>query len=136
MTGIHGRTYSDPYLTTFQQTFDFGGGAAATRIIRGPKGRRGRVRRVGLAVIEAFAVNTQTGFVRVGTAADPDAYAELIVPDGTAVSTWFDSEHNDTDAIKDLEIPADSDVHIDYVNGTDGTAVTGQGDTVVEIEWF
>jgi len=115
--------------------FDFGGGAAEVMSIKGPAGMKGKLTHIGVSVTEVFAVDTATGKVRVGTAADNDAYGELNIADGTADEAYF-SEADDTDAIISADIPADQLIEINLVNGTDGTAVTGQGRVSLRFEWY
>ena len=132
--------YDNP--KTLQHTFplfNFGGGASQTISFRGPAGKKGDIEQIGVMTTEAFASATP-GAVRVGTAADPDAYAELVIPSGTAANECFD-ETLDPDAIKPrapdqaAQIPADQLVQVTFVNATGG-GVAGQGVPFVTIRWF
>lgn len=127
--------------------FDFGGVAGDTvHSLGGPAGKKGKLREVGVATTEVFACDATNAFVKVGTSADDDAYGLLTIADLTADNTVFNSG-DDTDAIiKDttstaipqptVDIPAGTNVHVTLVEGTDGTAVTGQGYPYVIIDWF
>lgn len=129
-------TYDNP--VTINHTFglfDFGGAAVEILSFKGPPGKVGVIKQIGVSVIEAFLVDTGVGRVRVGTAADNDAYAELNIPDAVADEAYF-SQVDDTDAIKALTIPADQLVEVNLVNGTDGSGVTGQGWINILIDWF
>lgn len=115
--------------------FDFGGGAAETYSLRLPTGYRGRIKKVGVAVTEVFATDSSNGSLEIGTAADADAFAKLVIPDGAADNDFID-ETDDADAIIDADIPADTLIRITLTNGTDASAVTGQGIPVLEVELY
>ena len=71
-------SYANPLAGQIVYNFglhDFGAGAGAFSF-KGPPGRRGRLEDVGVAVTETFTTDTTPGYVRVGSGADPDAYAE------------------------------------------------------------
>ena len=111
---------------------DFGAGDSA-HAIKAPKGKTaGVLLDVGVAVSETFnAVSTQ-GFVRLGTAADPDAYAELQM--GTAAATDFYNTQDDTDAIIDADVSADQ-IEVACIAPLGGTPA-GIGDVHITIDWF
>ena len=70
--------YENPVrISYYFGAHDFGAGAGAFAI-KPPKGKkRGRVVDIHLAPTETFTQTTTPGYVRVGTAADADKYAEL-----------------------------------------------------------
>lgn len=113
-------------MTICLPSFDFGGGAAETMSFRIPDEMSAELIKIGVMVTETFATDTTTGSVQLGTAADADAYAKLVIPDGTADNDCFD-ETDDTDAIISANISANSLVRVTLTNGTDSTAVAGQG---------
>lgn len=107
-------------------TFDFGGGAAETMSWRCPTEYNARIIKIGVMITEVFACDTTNGTFELGTAADSDAYALLSIPDGSSDNDCFD-ETDDTDAIISANIAAGALVRITLTNGTDSSAVTGQG---------
>jgi hypothetical protein len=113
-------------MTVTLPLFDFGGGAAETMSFRIPDEYDAELIKIGVMITEVFATDLTTGSVQLGTAADADAYAKLVIPDGTADNDCYD-ETDDTDAIISANISANSLVRVTLTNGTDGTAVTGQG---------
>lgn len=120
---------------TVYGNFDFGGGAAEVLSFRGPPGKKGKLLNIGVSVVEAFANDATVASVAVGTAADADAYGLLNIADGVADLDYYDKS-DDTDAVIAANIPADQLVQVTLTNGTDGTAVTGQGIPHVVIEWY
>ena len=124
--------YDNPDRRLYQRQHDFG---AASEIfsVRGPSGKQGILRLVAVAVTETFTATTTQGFVRVGTAADNDAFAELQM--GTAADEdYWDSDTDDTNAIIDSDIPADTLVEVNLVAPTGGTPA-GQGEVHIMIDW-
>ncbi len=116
--------------------FDFGGSVGSSTVYRifGPAGKVGKLRDIGVATSEICAWTGTDGLIQVGTTADPDAYGQLNIATGTATNTVFNSL-DDTDAIIDADIPANSIVVITLTEGTGGTE-TGQGIPIVVIDWF
>ena len=112
----------------------FTGGALATSI-KGPKGKRGFLVDVAVRVAETFACDTTTAKVRLGTTADPDRYAELIIPDGTAATNFYNSA-DDRDALKDAELPEETQVEVTFVNSVDSGVAAGKGDVYILVDWY
>jgi hypothetical protein len=126
--------YDNPLTITYTWGLhDFGAGAAAYEF-QGPAGKSGRLRHVGITVTETFTADTTPGYVRVGTTADPDAYAQLELGT-TAVDNGYFSEANDADAIIEPDLPADTEVEVDFVSPTGGTPA-GAGHVFVVVDWF
>jgi len=118
---------------------DFGGAAGVyTRPIRGPKGKQGIIRNVGVDVTTATVFATTLGKVEVGTAAAPADYAQLNIPTGVAAGSTVDVA-DDTNAISGAAqagaIPADTQVLVTLTEGT-GAGLAGAGFPFVEIDWF
>ncbi|MCK5517188.1 MAG: hypothetical protein KAI39_09965 [Desulfobulbaceae bacterium] len=115
---------------------DFGAASGDTlHYISGPAGKKGMLRSISIAATEIFACDATNADVKVGTVADPDAYGMLVIADATASGAVF-NEGDDTDAIISAAIPADTVVMVTLNEGTDGTAVTGQGTPHVIIDWY
>ena len=117
---------------------DFGTGGSADAIsFRGPKGMKGILLDIGVAnITEAFAGDTTDGQVTIGSDADPDAYGLLNVGAGatSAVGDTYNTS-NDTDAILDQEIPADTQIEMTCVVGTGGTPA-GIGTPYCVVGWY
>ena len=130
-------SYDNPMTCMYNfPLMDFGAAAGDTILyVGGPGGKQGRLKSIGVSTTEVFACDATPANVKVGTAADPDAYGLLNIADGTAVNTVF-NEAADTDAIIAADIAENTQVMITLDEGTDGTAVTGQGYPFVIIDWF
>lgn len=120
--------YENPVYLSYSFQFDFGGGAADTFEIHGPLGKRGRVYDIHCSALEVF---TTGGKIEVGSAADPNEFAELSL--GTLAEGDALNAQNDG-SIYAVNIDADEDVHVDLTQ-TGGTP-TGIGIVTVTIGWF
>lgn len=130
-------SYDNPYAQRMVfPSFDFGADANEIMSFRGPPGKKGRIIMAGLMVTETFACDSTTAKVRVGTAADNDAYVELIINDAVADEDFWDSNSDDTDAIKDDDIPADQLVEVNFIQSVDGSGDAGQGIFVLDVLWY
>lgn len=126
-------SYENPQMQSYSfGAHDFGAGGDSFSI-RGPAGKKGRLVHVSVSATETFTDTTTPGYVRIGTAADNDAYAELNL--GTTADTDCVSEATDTDAIIDEAIPADSQVEVTLVAPTGGTPA-GIGHVHIGVEWY
>jgi hypothetical protein len=128
--------YDNPQTGIYQfASKDFGASAGVTtHSICGPAGKKGKLRDIGVAITEATVFATTLGHVQVGISTDLDAYGKLNIATGTAAQTVFNSG-DDTDAIIDADIPADSVVTVTLTEGT-GAGLAGQGAPVVVIDWI
>lgn len=113
---------------------DFGANADNIYWVKGPPGHKGSLLDVQVSVVEAFACTTTAAGVKVGTSGDDDAYAHLVIPDTTAISTLFNIA-DDTDAIIQPVIPADTEIKITCIQSTDDSSDTGQGVVKLLIRW-
>lgn len=111
---------------------DFGAGAGAVSF-KGPKGKKGRIIDVGVYVTETFTADTTPGYVRVGTASDPDAYAQLQMDAAAITDTW--NTVDDPDAILNEALPADTQIEVAFVAPTGGTPA-GKGHPYIVVEWY
>jgi len=121
--------YDKPLGMTYTFQHDFG---AATEVqsIQGPAGATGVLREISLNATETFNSVTTAANIQVGTAADPNAYAQMDCAD-TA----------DTDSISAAAaeyflrfIPADTQVEVTFTAPTGGTP-TGIGSVFIAIDW-
>jgi len=132
-------SYSNPLLQTINfPLYDFGGtGAGTVRVIAPPKMTVGRLIDVGIvATTEIFAGSTANAKIRVGDGTDADRYAELNIPNDTAVAASVNAR-SDSDAIIESTILV-SDltngiVVLSYIDAT-GTP-TGQAYPFITIAW-
>ena len=128
-------SFRKPITTCYNlNDIHFTGGIMATSL-KGPKGKRGYLIDVGIRVTETFACDTTTAKIRLGTTSDPDEYAELIIPDGTAVTDFFNVA-DDRDAIKGEKLPEETQIEITFVNSADTGVVAGRGDVYIVIDWY
>ena len=127
-------SYSNPLCVTYKfASHDFGAGAGATSF-KAPAGyTAGRLIDVGLMdITETFTNTTTPAYVRVGTASDADAYAQLDC--GVAAATDCYNTKNDTDAIIDADLDG-SQIEVTFVAPTGGTPA-GIASAFVVVEWF
>lgn len=125
--------YDNPLTITYSLGLhDFGSGGDALGI-KPPAGfTRGKIRDIGVMVTETFNAVTTPGYVRVGTATDPDAYAELNM--GAAADTNYWNVLDDPDAII-ADIPSATQLEVALVAPTGGTPA-GIGYVNIVIDWF
>ncbi len=127
-------SYSNPKLEGhYQWNHDFGAGSGVQRV-QGPKGSRGFLKAISVEVTETFTNDTTPAYVRVGTNADNDAHAEMDMG-VAAIDTVYNDSNDDTDAIINGELPADTLLEVNFVAPTGGTPA-GIGNVSVWIDWF
>lgn len=83
--------------------------------IRGPHGMRGWLVDVGVRVTEEFVSDSVEAKVRIGTATDPDAFAELVIPHGSEVGDVVNTVV-DRDAIRGQKLPENDLILVTFVN--------------------
>jgi len=132
-------SYDNPTTVTYSwAAHDFGAGGA-TNEVRGPSGKRGRVKDVLLTdVTETFTADTTSGYVQVGTAADADAYASLdalVTAAAATASAGAVTTATATNFLGDTTISADTLVQVKFVAPTGGTPA-GIASVQVVIDWF
>jgi len=131
-------------ITYVFESFDFGGVSNGTFVIRGPKGKKGRIWDVGvLATSEAFAGDSTDPMIRVGTATDDDAYVDdfnlagAAINDAKTLRSTYD-EAGDKAAFDAIlvqpNLPANEKVVMTCVAGT-GESQSGQGRPYIVIDW-
>jgi hypothetical protein len=126
-------SYDNPIAISFAfPTHDFGAGAGAVSF-KGPPGKTGRLIDIAVHVTETFNQVTTPGYVRVGTGANPDAYAELNMGAAANTDTW--NTQDDPDAIIDSGLPADTQIEVAFVAPTGGTPA-GIGNVTIATEWY
>lgn len=111
---------------------DFGAGDSDHEI-KGPPTMRGEVIEVHVSVTETFTDDTLDGFVRVGSAADEDEFAELDM--GTTAAGTALGASGQSGALKGVLVGAAEDVQIACYAPTGGTPA-GKGHITIVINWF
>ena len=114
---------------------DFGAGTGTAWSFKGPKGKQGQLRNIGVHVKETFACDNTTGKVLVGTSADPNAYGQLEIADGTANTDTFNNV-DDTDCVISQSLPEDTQIEVTFVQCVDYGTAAGRGRAYVEVDWY
>jgi len=126
--------YDNPITLRYDlASMDFGGTTTVTRAIKGPSGKQGVIRNIGVDLTEGTAWTATDGAVKVGKSGSLAAYAQLNIPTSSAANTTVDVTV-DTNAVI-ADIPADTQVLVTLTPGTGGT-LTGIGYPFLEIDWF
>lgn len=132
-----GRSYSDPLVISYNLgTHDFGAGGDALAIPVPAGMSRFKVLEVAVSATEDFTAVSTPAFVRIGTAADADAFVEADL--GTLEDTDAFGLRDDTDAIKYDDF-GDADgldqLEVAFVAPTGGSPA-GTGHVNIAIAWF
>ena len=137
-------SYSNPKPLVYSDATetDFGAGTGTPWSFKGPKGKQGVLRNIGVHVTETFVDDLITGKVQIGTASDADAYGSLEIADGTANTDTFNNV-DDTDCLflnsasQNNTLAADTQIEVTFVKATDsGGSPAGKGRAYVEVDWF
>ena len=130
-------SYSDKKWTRIQSgaSQDMGNGTPTVFSFKGPKGKKGTIIDVGIEVTETFACDSTEASFQVGTTGDAAAYCKLNIPDGTALTDTFNIQ-DDTDAIIDEALPADTQIECTPVVGVDSGTEAGIGYPYVVVAWY
>ena len=130
-------SYSDPREYTYQDALvtDFGAGTGTAWSFKGPTGKKGMLKDIGLHVTEVFNGDQVTGKVLVGTSTDANYYGQLEIADGTAATDTFNAQ-DDTNAVIIEALPADTQIEVSYIGVTDTATNTGIGFSYVETFWY
>lgn len=128
-------SYSNPNRRTYVfPNVDFGAGDSA-QSFQGPKGKAGRLIDIHLSATETFNSVTTDGHTQIGTAADPDAFADFVQGDLAATDSVCGTDGStDTDWLIEAAIPADTQVEMTFIAPTGGTP-TGIATVTVTVEW-
>lgn len=107
--------------------YDFGVDRDTTLNFRLPEGYNAELLNIGLSVTEAFACTTTAANLLLGTASDPNYYAQLEIADGAA-TTDFQDKSDDADAILVKYIAKDTLLRLTLTQSTDDSeADAGKG---------
>lgn len=122
-------------------TFDFGGAADEVFVVKGPKGKEGRIYDYGVeATTEIFNGSTVTPKIAIGTSSDPDAYGDelvlhaLAVDSATGIRILYDeTESGFATYMLNRDVPKNTAVYVTCTAATGSP--TGMGVPYVIIEW-
>ena len=130
-------SYSNPIPLVFTNSTagDFGAGTPTPWSFKGPAGKQGMLKDIGLHITEAFNGDQVTGKVLVGTTADPNYYGQLEIADGTAAGDVWNNQ-DDTDCVLVEALPADTQIEVTFVGITDTGTDAGKGFAYVETFWY
>ena len=83
--------YSNPTDYVYQDALvtDFGAGTGTAWSFKGPAGKQGSLKNIGVHTTEAFECDQVAGAINVGTGADADYYGKLNIAEATAISMCF-----------------------------------------------
>ena len=130
-------SYSNPVTTRIQSgaVQDMGNGTPTVFSFKGPTGMQGTIIDVGIEVTETFACDQTEAYFQVGSGSDANAYCQLNITDGTALTDTFNIQ-DDTNAIIDEALPADTQLECTPVVGVDSGTEAGIGYPYVVVEWY
>ena len=130
-------SYSDPIVTVYSYGHDndMGNGTPVDWSFKGPVGKKGMLKDIGIHVTEVFACDQVVASLGIGTTSDPDAYGLLNIPDGTAATNVFNIQ-DDTDCIISEALPADTQIEVKVTAGTDAGTASGKGYGYVTVYWY
>ena len=130
-------SYSNPIDVVYQDAAatDFGAGTGTTWSFKGPKGKKGSLKNIGVHTTEAFECDQVAGAINVGTGADADYYGKLNIAEATAATDTFNIQ-DDSDCIIIEALPADTQIEVTYTQCVDAGTAAGKGNAYVEVEWY
>jgi len=123
-----------PLVYTNSTVVDFGDSPTAWSF-KGPSGKQGMLKNIGIHVTEVFSGDQVTGKVLVGTTADPNYYGQLEIADGTAATDTY-NDQDDSDCVIIEALPADTQLEVTFVGVNDAGTDTGQGFVYFETFWY
>ena len=124
-----------PLIYTDSTEGDYGEASIAAWSFKGPSGKKGMLKNIGIHVTETFLGDQVTGKVLIGTTADPNYYGQLEIADGTAAGDCWNNQ-DDTDCVLVEALPADTQIEVTFVGITDTGTDAGKGFAYVETFWY
>jgi len=130
-------SYSDPREYTYQDSLvtDFGAGTGTAWSFKGPSGKKGSLKNIGVHATELFECDQVAGAVKIGTASDDDYYGKLNIAEATAATDTFNIQ-DDSDCVIIEALPADTQIEVTYLQCVDAGTAAGMGNAYVEVEWY
>ena len=130
-------SYSNPipliYLDPVEQ--DLGAGTGTAWSFKGPSGKQGMLKNIGVQVTETFNGDQVTGKVLVGTTADPNYYGQFEIPDGTTATDVL-NDQDDSNAVLVEALPADTQIEVTFTAVSDTGTNAGKIYPYVETFWY
>ena len=114
---------------------DFGAGTGTAWSFKGPKGKQGSLKNIGVHATETFECDQVAAAVKIGTGADDDYYGKLNIAEATAALPYTFNIQDDRCAIIEA-LPADTQIEVTYVQCVDAGTAAGKGNAYVEVEWY
>ena len=130
-------SYSDPREYLYQDALvtDFGAGTGTAWSFKGPAGKKGMLKNIGVHATETFECDQTAAAVKIGTSADDDYYGKLNIAEATAATDTFNIQ-DDSDCVIIEALPADTQIEVTYVQSVDAGTAAGKGNAYVEVEWY
>jgi hypothetical protein len=123
-----------PLVYTNSTVVDFGDSPTSWSF-KGPSGKQGMLKNIGIHVTEVFSGDQVTGKVLVGTTADPNYYGQLEIADGTAATDTY-NDQDDSDCVIIEALAADTQIEVSFTAVNDAGTDTGQGFVYFETFWY
>ena len=129
-------SYSQPIPLVFTNSTvtDFGDSPTAWSF-KGPSGKQGMLKNIGIHVTEVFSGDQVTGKVLVGTRSDDNYYGQLEIADGTAATDTY-NDQDDSDCVIIEALAADTQIEVSFTAVNDASTDTGQGFVYFETFWY
>ena len=126
--------YANPHqrITYTWNAMDFGVAADVASSFQGPKNMVGKLREIIAVTTEVF---TDGGLIKIGTTGNDDEYASAALGTTAATDTFVASQ-DDTDAIIESNIPADTQVEVVFGKVTAGAGGTGIANVSIVVDWY
>ena len=130
-------SYSNPIPLIYadEKVSDFGESSIVAWSFKGPAGKQGMLKDIGIHVTETFEGNQVTGKVLVGTSADPNYYGQLEIADGTAAGDVFNNQ-DDTNCVLVEALPEDTQIEVTFTTVDDSGTDAGKGQVYFETFWY
>jgi len=114
---------------------DLGAGTGTAWSFKGPSGKQGMLKNIGIHVTETFAGDQTTGKVKVGTSSDDNYYGQLEIADGTAITDTY-NDQDDSDCVIIEALPADTQIEVTFTQCVDSGTAAGIGYVYFETFWY
>ena len=130
-------SYSNPLDYVYQDALvtDFGAGTGTAWSFKGPAGKKGMLKNIGVHATETFECDQTAASVNIGTSADADYYGKLNIAEATAATDTFNIQ-DDSDCVIIEALPADTQIEVTYTQSVDAGTAAGAGNAYVEVEWY
>jgi len=130
-------SYSQPIPLVYSNPVaqDLGAGTGTAWSFKGPSGKQGMLKNIGIHVTETFSGDQVTGKVKVGTTADDNYYGQLEIADATAATDTFNNQ-DDSDCVIVEALPADTQIEVTFTAVSDTGSNDGIGYVYFETFWY